>query len=379
MFNDQQTGFNVDSLGFVTNSPYTNAPNIKIAGFEPIGQTPPEGRNDITGHIDEALSWSLGKHQFRFGGEYPPGADRRVLSAALHRHLQLHRQLRGLGAPSAATAAAMPAALADFLGGYLASASIARGNAERQVFINTFDLFAQDSWQLTPTLNFNYGVRYDYVQPMHSLYKNLSVFRPELTASAGLAFQGNQISEVYPSDWMNFSPRVGFSYAPAMWKGTVLRGGFGMFFDTPNANPFLDNRPGNNAPNGLEGNPGGADPVFTVAATPQAGVPSIIPGQPILPSGTVVCNPVEPVRRLLRQSQLPHALQLQLQPANRAVARLQGDVPDWLRRQRGPPVCSACSTSISRPLVDRPPMSTSAVRPTWRPRTALHLLVPAIR
>jgi hypothetical protein len=129
---------------------------------------------------------------------------------------------------------------------------------------------------------------------MHSLYKNLSVFRPELTASNGLGFQGDQISEVYPSDWMNFSPRVGFSYSPGVWKGTVLRGGFGMFFDTPNANPFLDNRPGNNAPNGLEGNPGGADPVFTVAATPQAGVVSIIHGQPILPSGTVVCNPTNP-------------------------------------------------------------------------------------
>src|SRR6201996_2417866 len=70
VFNDQQTGFNVDSLGFVTNSPYSNSPNINISGFEVIGQTPPEGRNDITGHLDEALAWSLGRHQVRFGGEY---------------------------------------------------------------------------------------------------------------------------------------------------------------------------------------------------------------------------------------------------------------------------------------------------------------------
>jgi hypothetical protein len=186
------------------------------------------------------------------------------------------------------------AALADFMGGYLATASIARGNAERQVFMNTFDLFAQDSWQLTPSLNINYGVRYDYLQPMRSDYQNLSVFRPELTASNGLAFQGNQIGQVYPSDWANVSPRVGFSYAPPIWKGTVLRGGFGMFFDTPNANPFLDNRPSNNAPNGLEGNPGGSDPVFTVASNPTPGAVSIIPGQPILPSGTVTCNPSNP-------------------------------------------------------------------------------------
>jgi hypothetical protein len=293
VFSDQQTGFNVDALGFVTNSPYTQAPNIKITGFEPIGETPPEGRNDITGHIDEALAWSLGKHQIRFGGEFRQAQ----IDEFYQRHSTGTFSFTGSQGPwctIGGNCSGNAAALADFMGGYLATASIARGNAERQVFINTFDLFAQDSWQISPTLNINYGVRYDYLQPMHSDYQNLSVFRPELTASNGLAFQGNQISEVYPSDWMNFSPRLGFSYAPAMGKGTVLRGGFGMFFDTPNANPFLDNRPGNNAPNGLEGNPGGPDPVFTVASSPTPGTPSIIPGLPILPSGTVTCNAANP-------------------------------------------------------------------------------------
>ena len=293
LFSDQKTGFDVNSLGFVTNSPYSQSPNINISGFEVIGQTPPEGRNDITGHLDEALSWTLGRHQLRFGGEYRQAQ----IDEFYQRHSTGTFKFTGAQGPwcvDGGDCSGNAEALADFLGGYLASASIARGNAERQVFINTFDLFAQDSWQITPTLNINYGLRYDYLQPMHSDYKNLSVFRPELTASNGLAFQGDQISEVYPSDWANISPRLGFSYAPAFWKGTVLRGGFGMFFDTPNANPFLDNRPGNNAPNGLEGNPGGTDPVFTVAATPQAGVVSIIPGQSILPSGTVVCNPANP-------------------------------------------------------------------------------------
>jgi hypothetical protein len=46
----------------------------------------------------------------------------------------------------------------------------------------------------------------------------------------------------------------------------VVRAGSGLYFDTPNLNPFLDNRPGNNAPNGLEGNPAGSNPVFNVVA-----------------------------------------------------------------------------------------------------------------
>ena len=149
-------------------------------------------------------------------------------------------------------------------------------------------------WQLTPTLTVDYGVRYDYLQPMHSDFQNLSVFRPELTATDGLAFQGNQINSVYPSDWANISPRLGFSYSPTFTKGVVLRGGFGMYFDTPNANPFLDNRPGNAAPNGLEGNPGGPSPVYTVASYNS----TIVPGQSIFPvvtpTTTSLCSPANP-------------------------------------------------------------------------------------
>ena len=310
VFSDQKTGFNVDAQGFVTNSPYTQAPNIKISGFEAIGQTPPEGRNDITGHIDEALSWVKGKHQFRFGGEFRQAqvdefyqrhsVGTFVFNGSSGPWANDYANCTGLFASgSLASACASQSlgsvlSLADFLGGYMASASIARGNAERQVFIKTFDLFAQDSWQLTSRLNFDYGIRYDYMQPMRSDFQNISVFRPELTDSDGLAFQGNQIGSLYPSDWTNFSPRVGFSYSPAFSNATVLRGGFGMFFDTPNANPFLDNRTNNNAPNGVEGNPGGPEPVYTVATYST----TVVPGQSIFPvvtpTTTSLCNPGSP-------------------------------------------------------------------------------------
>jgi hypothetical protein len=311
VFSDHQTGFDVDSLGFVTNSPYTNAPNIKITGFEAIGQTPPEGRNDITGHIDDAMSWVKGRHEFRFGGEYRNAqvdefyqrhsVGTFVFNGSTGPWAADYTNCTGYFASNSSLSSACQAktlgsilSMSDFLGGYMSSASIARGNAERQVFINTFDLFAQDSWKLTPTLSVDYGIRYDYMQPMHSNFQNLSVFRPELTASEGLAFQGTQIGSVYPSDWTNFSPRVGFAFSPASAKGTVLRGGFGMFFDTPNANPFLDNRPSNNAPNGLEGNPGGPEPVYTVATYGT----TVVPGQSIFPvvtpTTTSLCNPSNP-------------------------------------------------------------------------------------
>ncbi|MDE1178099.1 MAG: TonB-dependent receptor [Edaphobacter sp.] len=259
VFNDYNTDYNVQSLGFITGASYTNAPNINIGGYDPVGLTPPEGRNDITGHLTDQFSWSVGKHQFRFGGEYRQAQ----LDAFYKRNIVGSFTFDGTRNSPAGSNDDYIYPLVDFLAGQTSNATIAIGDPERQVFVNTFFLNAGDSWQVTPRLNFNYGARYDYMGPLHNSWKDMSVFRPELTASGGLAFQGSQIDTLYQRYWKSFSPRLGFSYQ--LDPSTVLRAGFGFYFDTPNLNPFLDNRPGNAAPNGVEGNPGGPNPVYTVA------------------------------------------------------------------------------------------------------------------
>ena len=129
--------------------------------------------------------------------------------------------------------------------------------------MNTFNLFAQDAWQITKKLSLNFGVRYDYLGPMHNDRKDLSVFLPD---KGGLLFQGAGISSLYPQDWNNFAPRLGFAYRVKENSDLVVRGSFGVFYDTPNLNPFLDNRPPNGAPNGVQGNPAGSTPVSTIEA-----------------------------------------------------------------------------------------------------------------
>jgi hypothetical protein len=126
------------------------------------------------------------------------------------------------------------------------------------------------------------------MQPMHNDKKDLGVFRPGSTPTY-IAYQGADISHVYDPDYTAFSPRFGFSYQPGAASATVIRGGIGLFFDMPNANPFLDNRPGNLAPNGLEGNPGGPNPVInaTTSATVLESGSQIIP----TPTGDNPCPP----------------------------------------------------------------------------------------
>jgi len=306
VFNDFQTGQDVQSLGFITGATFPNAPNITIgrpassgsgttassSNFDPVGLTPPEGRNDITGHLTDQLSWTKGKHQLRFGGEYRQAQ----LDEFYKRHVVGSFTFDGTRTTAIATAnnggvAPTPNpdgldgyrySLADFLTGQTSAASITIGDPERQVFVNTWFLNAGDSFQLTPKLNVNYGIRYDYEGPLHNSNKDMSIFRPALTASNGLAFQGDQIDSLFSKYYKNFSPRVGLSYA--LDSNTVVRAGYGWYADTPNLNPFLDNRPGNQAPNGVEGNPGGASPVYTVSAANGGSNTTIVQGVPIFPS-----------------------------------------------------------------------------------------------
>ncbi len=286
VFYDQNHTFNMTALGLNTAVPSSllGAPAINISGFDKLSNaTPPSGRNDITGLITDAISYVVGKHELRFGGEYRQGQ----VDEFYHRKERGSFTYDGSQGPwsSSTTPTACDRqfgvapnsktpihadgptlALADYLAGCTYSAGIVRGDTARQVFVNTYDLFVQDAWQLTPHLNLNYGGRYDYLGPMHNGYDNLSVFRPNAanTTVPGIAFQGQQISSLFNPAHDNVSPRVGFSYAPGQPEGVVVRGGFGVFFDEPNLNPFLDNRPPNGGASGAESNPAGPSPVATL-------------------------------------------------------------------------------------------------------------------
>lgn len=70
--------------------------------------------------------------------------------------------------------------------------------------------FAQDQWRIRPNLTFNYGLRWDF--------------------ESGLAQYVN-------TDYNGFQPRLGIAYSPD--SKTVVRAGFGIFFDRQNLTFFF--------------------------------------------------------------------------------------------------------------------------------------------
>ena len=104
----------------------------------------------------------------------------------------------------------------------------------RPVF-NNVSFFAQDSWQLTPHLTLNYGLRWDYDPPPsedsgHPFYTAINLTDP---ANVAIAPKGTPL---WDASKHNFAPRLGFSYVirPNPGFETVLRGGGGIFYGLGN-------------------------------------------------------------------------------------------------------------------------------------------------
>jgi len=298
VFHDFNNSFNTKAMGLflspdatIKGQPILGAPNIAISGFEQIGLTPPEGRNDITGHLTDIVSYVVGKHQLRFGAEFRQAQ----VNEFYHRRGTGKFVFDGTRGPWAGDAGvdSNTKALADFLAGDVVSSAIAVGDPERFVTVNAFNSYFQDQWQLTRKLNVNLGLRYEYFGPLHSDRKDIAVFIP----GKGLVVQGAGIDSIFPPNRNDFAPRLGFAYQPTDKGDVVVRGFLGVFYDQINMNPFLDFRPPIAGAQGIQGNPIGAFPVSTYS-TNRLGQTSynwqtVTAGNNPVFSGVTVCgNPL---------------------------------------------------------------------------------------
>jgi len=286
-YRDANLSFNPSASGLntgVTSPDLSGAPNINIAGFDPVGITPFFGHNTPTGHITDTLSYAVGKHQLRFGGEYRRAQLDMFTNSAASRGVFNFTGAQGPWSPllSNPNFDSNVVSLADFLAGYVYQSSIARGSGERLVHLNSFYLFAQDAWQVTRKLNLNLGLRYEYQGSIYDDKQDLSVFDPN---RGGLVVVGTPggVGSVYPASWTNFAPRIGFAYQPRENGSTVLRASYGIFFDAPTPGYFIYGLfpTSNNGPVGLGANPAGNNQVYTV----QKNGYTIVPDQSIFPTG----------------------------------------------------------------------------------------------
>jgi hypothetical protein len=318
-FNDFDTSANVVALGLntgVTNTTLLGAPNITINGFDPVGLTAPLGRIDTTGHITETMSYTSGKHQFRFGGEY----RRANLDVFYQRNSRGTFNFDGTQGPWATDSGVSSnlKSLADFLGGYVLSSSIQVGQMQDIYLMNSLSFFGQDSYKVSSNLTLNFGLRWEYFGPYHDDNHRFSVFQP----GKGIVFVGQGIDSLFPKRYGNLAPRFGFAWSPKKDSKWVLRGDYGIYYDSPALNAFGDNRPPNSGATGVIYNPAGPSPIFSTTTSNY----KIVSGVPVFGSNPSLPPPPYGVFSVDQQFKIAslqnYSLNAQYQLGNGVVAEV---------------------------------------------------------
>src|SRR5215469_16301469 len=186
-----------------------------------------ESFDDHVWQAEDALSWSRGRHNFKFGGQYL----RQIIKtfyAGNNGELGF-MNFDGRFTASAPGASGTGDGGADFFLGLnnAYGRGVSTGKTWEQTS-NVIGIYAQDTWRVTDRLTLNLGLRYDVHTPWvetHDQQANYNI----ATGNVDLAGKNGASRALYRGFYGGraFQPRIGFAWTPAMLGDkTVIRGAF---------------------------------------------------------------------------------------------------------------------------------------------------------
>jgi hypothetical protein len=267
-FFPEDKGFDPNSIGLDTGvGAYDSGlPAINVSGFSQIGATTsvPRNRVDANWHFVDNFSWKSGKHDVKFGYEF----RRTTITHVIDHNFRGTLSFDSIPDPNNSSNTLTP--LEAFLQGLPDGGSQVTGNSRRHTFQNSHGFYVQDSFRWTPRLTLNYGMRWDYFGVTGEKNGLLWTFDP---ANGG---DNVPTKQLYGKDYNNFAPRLAFAYDVAGKGKTVVRGGWGLFYDAYSADIFLGHLPWN-----CTFCPGAAYPGSGPQALATGSAGPIVQGQPV--------------------------------------------------------------------------------------------------
>ncbi|MBL8229629.1 MAG: TonB-dependent receptor [Bryobacterales bacterium] len=255
-------------------------PNIAIAGFNSLNTTPRNWNNfNRVFQFKDDYSKLIGNHNLKFG----------VLAMRSRKNQDNQPAINGSVNFAPGHALSSGSSLADALLGNFNTYTEASSGREGWFRFSQAEFYAQDNWKISSRLTLDIGARYMLLQPQYAQLQNAVVFAPrffdparapQVDRASGLlipgtgdpvnglvvggtsfpSFASSRIpnanapevqrlfrglpKEISPWDLGTLGPRIGFAYDLTGKQNTVLRGGYGMFFERIQGN-FLFGRVNN--------------------------------------------------------------------------------------------------------------------------------------
>jgi hypothetical protein len=218
-----------------------------------FGATPWYQAN-TTINVNDSFSWSKKAHTMKFGIFYQRNRKDQIAWGNFNSQFNFNNCATGDSGCSPASGSPYASALLGYFQSFDQSSSRPIGYFR----YNQFEFYAQDTWQISPRLTLDYGVRFVWIPPQYDDRNQIALFTPaayDPAKAVGIDANGNIIpNSGNPLNGMTYAangtlpkggwdsrgimpePRLGFAWDPVGDHKGVLRGGFGMSHDREQGN-----------------------------------------------------------------------------------------------------------------------------------------------
>ena len=207
---------------------------IRVTGFSPLGQeynNPQDSATNVFQFLDTA-TYTRGSHLLKFGFDFrytQQNAFRDVQSRGL---LVFPAQVSFVlpnGQPTV-----FPFITGNSLANLLLGLPLVTGGARldnaQHLRTKSYNAFVNDSFRLTQRLTLSLGLRYEYNSPPADTKDRANIYNPATGKLAQVGTNGIPRGG-YEPDRNNFAPRVSVAWGVGPESKTVVRAGYGVYFD----------------------------------------------------------------------------------------------------------------------------------------------------
>lgn len=224
------------------------------AGFTSIGQDPYGNyrQGQDTGQLSELLTKIRGKHELKFGFEGRLHQQNYIQTNAPLGYFNFN-SLGSSQCPVPDITQCGGDGMASFMMGQMAGGGASYYEIQFEPATENFQYagFVQDNWKVNPKLTLNIGLRYDISLPRTERHNRMDWFDPNAVSPlnggsisyadpisgqtvtrallGGEEFTNADMRTNWLTDSKDFQPRFGFAYL--FDKKTVIRGGYGIYYD----------------------------------------------------------------------------------------------------------------------------------------------------